>query len=256
VLGLAPEQVRVHQPDTRETPDSGTTTASRQTLITGEACRRACMAAREALAAATASRGAPGGEAPAAAPPAAPAARPGRGTRAAVFPLAPLAGRRFTGEYEAVTDPFETDRPDPVRHVAYSYACQLVLLGPDGRVAEVLAAHDSGVVVNPLSFEGQVEGGVVMGLGFALTERLPLVDSVPSARFAQLGLLRAPDAPAITTIIVRRQDAAAETFGAKGIGEISTIPTAAAVAGAYFALDGKLRTSLPLEGTPYYRPER
>ncbi len=99
---------------------------------------------------------------------------------------------------------------------------------------------------------------VLMGLGFAVTEKLPLSDCVPTGRFGQLGLLRAPDAPEIRTITVRKSgpgDAidggvSGAAFGAKGIGEISTIPTAAAVAGAYYALDGKLRTRLPLEETP------
>jgi len=114
-------------------------------------------------------------------------------------------------------------------------------------------------VVNPLAFEGQVEGGVVMALGSALTESLPLVDCAPAARFGQLGLLRAPDVPTIEAITVRKSGpgsaidggVSGAAFGAKGIGEISTIPTAAAVAGAYFAMDGRLRTSLPLKDTPY-----
>jgi CO/xanthine dehydrogenase Mo-binding subunit len=153
--------------------------------------------------------------------------------------------------------------------VAYSYACQLVVLGEDGRIERVVAAHDSGLVVNPLAFEGQVEGGVVMGLGFALTENFPLVDCVPTARFGQLGLLRATDVPPVQTIIIKKAEAAytgaaggagsekaaatGAAYGAKGIGEICTIPTAAAVAGAYFARDGRLRTRLPLDGTPYGR---
>lgn len=181
---------------------------------------------------------------------------------AAPFPLGLLAGREFAGEYEAITDPFDTDSTEPVRHVAYSYACQVAILDGDGRVKRVLAAHDSGVVVNPLAFEGQVEGGVVMGLGYALTESLRMQNCVPAARFGQLGLLRATDIPSIETIIVRKAGRgtaidggiSAAGYGAKGIGEISTIPTAAAVAGAYFAKDGKLRTRLPLSGTPYERP--
>jgi selenium-dependent xanthine dehydrogenase len=229
VLGLDAERVIVRAPDTATTPDSGTTTASRQTLITGEACRRACEAARSEL---TASGGSS---------------------------LFSLAGREFRGEYEAVTDAFETENIDPVRHVAYSYACHLAILGRDRRVQRVIAAHDSGLVVNPLAFEGQVEGGVVMGLGYALTERLPMENCVPSARFAQLGLLRATDVPVIETIVVRKTGSGAAMdggvsgagFGAKGIGEIAAIPAASAVAGAYFALEGRLRTSLPLEGTPY-----
>ena len=240
-LRLDPAQVVVRAPDTATTPDAGTTTASRQTLITGEACRRACAAAlAEALAGRSAGGPATGGS---------------------PFPLASLAGREFLGEYEAVTDPFETGSTEPVRHIAYSYACQLVILSNDGKVQRVVAAHDSGLVVNPLAFEGQVEGGVVMGLGYALTESFPLEDCVPKGRFGQLGLWRAPDVPPIQTITVRRTGAGGAAdggvsgagYGAKGIGEISTIPTAAAVAGAYFALDGRLRTSLPLEGTPYGR---
>ena len=236
-LALDPSRVLVVLPDSGSTPDSGTTTASRQTLITGEACRRACVAARAAGDAA-------GRDAP--------------------FPYASLAGREFLGEYVAVTDPFETDSVQPVRHIAYSYACQVAVLGPDRRVHRIVAAHDSGVVVNPLAFEGQVEGGVVMGLGYALTESLGLENCTPTAKFSQLGLLRAADVPAIKTIIVRKSGdgsaidggVSSAAFGAKGIGEISTIPTAAAVAGAYFALDGKLRTTLPLEGTPYSRNEK
>jgi len=98
-----------------------------------------------------------------------------------------------------------------------------------------------------------------MGMGYALTEDFPLADCVPTAKFGTFGLPRATDMPAVQTIIVRKAgsgDAAdgglsGAGYGAKGIGEISTIPTASAIAGAYFLLDGKLRTSLPLEGTPY-----
>jgi CO/xanthine dehydrogenase Mo-binding subunit len=237
ILDIDPALVRVVQPDTATTPDSGTTTASRQTLITGEACRRACAAAREEARAIAGTNGV------------------GKGT----FPLALLAGREFHGRYEAPTDSFEDHHDNPVHHIVYSYACHLAVLGPDGRVTKIVAAHDSGLVVNPLAFEGQVEGGVVMGLGSALTERLPLEGCVPDARFGQLGLFRATDVPTIMTITVRKAGAGSAidggisgaAFGAKGIGEISTIPTAAAVAGAYFARDGMLRTALPLRDTPY-----
>jgi selenium-dependent xanthine dehydrogenase len=237
ILGIDPALVRVVQPDTATTPDSGTTTASRQTLITGEACRRACAAAREDARAMAGMDGAESG----------------------AFPLSLLAGREFHGQYEATTDAFEAPQANAVHHIVYSYACHLAVLGPDRRVQRIVAAHDSGLVVNPLAFEGQVEGGVVMGLGFAVTEKLPLTDCVPAARFGQLGLFRAPDVPDIHTITVRKSGpgsaidggVSGAAFGAKGIGEISTIPTAAAIAGAYFALDGRLRTSLPLEDTPY-----
>lgn len=116
------------------------------------------------------------------------------------------------------------------------------------------AAHFVGKAINPLSCEGQIEGGVTMALGFTLTEHYPLYDCIPSARFGTLGLFRADQVPPIHSILVEKegQDMA---FGAIGIGEITTIPTAPAVAGAYFALDGEMRTSLPLMKTPYERPK-
>jgi len=252
VLGLDVDRVHVALPDTAMTPDSGTTTASRQTLVTGEACRRACVAVVAAVAARAAPReGREGREGR--------AAQATAGADSDGFPYSSLAGREFSGEYDAATDPFEADAVNLIRHVAYSYACQLAILGPDDRLERVVAAHDSGLVVNPQAFEGQVEGGVAMGVGFALTENFPLADCVPTARFGQLGLLHAKDVPPVETIIVRKagQGSAVDGgvsgagYGAKGIGEISTIPTAAAVAGAYFARDGRLRTRLPLEGTPY-----
>ncbi|HEY9593730.1 MAG TPA: molybdopterin cofactor-binding domain-containing protein, partial [Spirochaetia bacterium] len=251
VLGLEPSRVRVVTPDTDATPDSGTATASRHTLITGEACRRACADLAEAARRAGIALDSSGPSL--AAQPAGTA--PGNSS----FPFAALAGREFPAEYEAVTDPFDSRSTEPVHHVAYSYACQVVVLGPDRRVARVVAAHDSGLVVNPLAFEGQVEGGVVMGLGYALTESLRLERCVPTARYGQLGLLRAPDAPPVETIIVRKSGSgnaldggvSGAAYGAKGIGEISTIPTAAAVANAYYALDGKERDALPLADTPY-----
>ena len=241
VLGLQPEYIVVPAPDTFLTPDAGTSTASRQTLITGEACRRACEKAAAALRETGRQPGTPSSAVDAA------------------FPLSALAGREFYAEFEAVTDTFPSDKANPVRHVAYSYACHVAVLGADGRLERIVAAHDSGLVVNPLAFEGQVEGGVTMGLGFALTETFPMKDCVPTAKFGQLGLLRATEVPPIETIIVRHAGpgtamdggTSASAYGAKGIGEISSIPTAAAVAAAYAARDGLWRTRLPLEGTPY-----
>ena len=244
-LGVEPGLVSVALPDTAATPDSGTTTASRQTLLAGEACRQACLQAVAALAAE------PGPGAAAAPGQAAQASRAAGG-----FPYAALAGRIFRGEYEAKTDPFDSAKANPVRHVAYSYACHLAVLGADGRLERFVAAHDSGLVVNPLAFEGQVEGGVAMGLGYALTEDFPLEDCAPTARFGTLGLLRAADMPPVETLVVRKAALSGAGYGAKGIGEISSIPTASAVANAYRALDGKARARLPLEGTPYGRKRR
>lgn len=239
-LGLPPSMVAYIKPDSALTPDSGTTTASRQTLLAGEACRRACL---DLLKAAGGGGGADGG-------------RPAIGrAEPQAFPFAALAGRLFAGEFSAETDRSDSLKPNPVSHIAYSYACHLVRLGGDGKPELILAVHDSGRIVNPLSTSGQVEGGVVMSLGYALSERFPLERGVPTARYGTLGLLRSTDVPPIRVRFVST-GASAAGYGAKGIGEISSIPTASAAANAYRAGDGILRTELPLAGTPFSKPAK
>ncbi len=248
-LGLPPSMVAYLRPDSALTPDSGTTTASRQTLLAGEACRQACLDLLKEAGGAGAAADDGGGHA---------AIRNGGADRRAeppAFPFAALAGRLFRGEFSAETDRFDSTKPNPVSHIAYSYACHLVRLGEDARPELILAVHDSGRIVNPLSTSGQVEGGVVMSLGYALSERFPLERGVPAARYGTLGLLRSTDVPPIRVRFVST-GAAAAGYGAKGIGEISSIPTAAAAANAYRARDGILRTGLPLAGTPFSKPAK
>lgn len=91
-----------------------------------------------------------------------------------------------------------------------------------------------------------------MGLGYALTEDYPLNKSVPTAKFGTLGLFRATEVPYIKSVIIEKNTSDL-AFGAKGIGEITTIPTAPAVQAAYYSLDGEFRKKLPLEGTYYSR---
>ena len=259
MLHCGREEVVYEAANTVNAPDSGTTSGSRQTLVTGEACRRACQ---KLLAAAGADvkvsdyagiahrqgmemlpgsngSGSVGTELPA----------------GASVDWKALEGREFYGEYLAKTDPLGTQEVEnPVSHVAYGYATHVCVLNDDGTIREIDAAHYVGKAINPLSCEGQIEGGVTMALGFTLTEHYPLYDCIPSAKFGTLGLFRADQVPPIHSILVEKegQDMA---FGAIGIGEITTIPTAPAVAGAYFALDGEMRTSLPLMKTPYERPK-
>ncbi|MPM76028.1 Nicotinate dehydrogenase medium molybdopterin subunit [bioreactor metagenome] len=128
------------------------------------------------------------------------------------------------------------------------------ILNEDGTIQKIVAVHDVGKAVNPKNVEGQIEGGVVMSLGYALTEQYPLKNGVPTASFGTLGIMRADKVPDVESIIIEKPGIA-QAFGAIGIGEITSIPTAAAVQGAYYKLDGKFRTSLPLEDTPY-RPNR
>ena len=217
--GLPVEQVVYEHSNTYEAPDSGTTSASRQTVFTGEACRRASLKLKDAL---------------------------------KEKALTDLEGQDFYGEYASKTDPLGSDLPNPVSHVAYGYATHVCILDDAGKVEKVVAAHEVGKAINPLSLEGQIEGGVVMSLGYALTERYPLEECRPTAKFGTLGLFRADKTPQVETVIVEKQglDLAC---GAIGVGEIASIPTAPAVAEAYYRYDGVRRQVLPLADTPYSR---
>jgi CO/xanthine dehydrogenase Mo-binding subunit len=134
----------------------------------------------------------------------------------------PSWSRGFYGEYLGVTDPMGAEKDNPVSHIAYSYATHVVDLDEDGRIGRVLAAHDVGRAVNPASIEGQVEGGVVMSLGWALSERFPLENGRPQLKYDRLASAGG-SAPEIETIIVEKNDSEL-ACGAKGIGEICSIP--------------------------------
>ena len=254
--GVSMDDIVYHNPNTSMAPDSGTTSGSRQTLITGEAARRASKDLRKELFALT-----------------------GRNyecrtfdkrylenmvveeespeTAAVTFTgeeLALLNGKEYYEEYYAKTDKMGADLPNPVSHVAYGYATQMCLLNEDGTVDKIVAAHDVGKAVNPMSVEGQIEGGVLMSCGYALTEQYPLKNCVPTAKFGTLGLFRADKAPEIESVIVEKPGVDV-AFGAIGIGEITSIPTAPAIAGAYYKWNGQFQTALPLEGTPYAKKQ-
>ena len=89
-----------------------------------------------------------------------------------------------------------------------------------------------------------------MGLGYALREKFPLEKGVPTARFGTLGLFRSTDMPEVEVILVGKNTSSLG-YGAKGVGEIASIPTAPAVTSAYHRYDGRVRLSLPLADTPY-----
>ncbi|MGL5478639.1 MAG: selenium-dependent xanthine dehydrogenase, partial [Clostridium sp.] len=217
VLKIPREKVVYESPDTDITPDSGTTTASRQTVFTGEATKIAALKLKEALKDKT---------------------------------LEDLEGIEFYGEYLGVTDKMGSPKENPVSHVAYGYATQVVVLDDLGKVKEVIAAHDVGRAINPRNVEGQIEGGVVMGLGYGLTEDYILENSVPKSKLGTLGILRATQVPKIKTVIVENNTEEL-SFGAKGVGEITCIPTAPALQNAYYKLDGEFRCELPLKNTFY-----
>ncbi len=221
---LSPDVIVVESPDTARTPNSGTTTASRQSVFTGEAVRRAADSLKSSL--------------------------DKKGS------LAMLEGQEFYGEYQSDTDPMGSDKENPVSHVAYGYAAEVVILDEIGRVENIVAAYDLGQVINPKAAEGQIEGGIVMGLGYALTEDFPLEYGKPTAKYGNLGLLRTTEIPPMEIHIIQPKKPASLALGVKGVGELATIPTAPAVCGAYYAKDGILRSTLPMENTFYKKPKK
>ncbi|MEZ4387325.1 MAG: selenium-dependent xanthine dehydrogenase [Candidatus Krumholzibacteriia bacterium] len=161
--------------------------------------------------------------------------------------LADLVGRRYRGRwsFDRSTAP---GAPGPaITHYSYSYATQLVILDEQGRVARVIAAHDAGRILNPTLFRGQIQGSVHMGLGYALSEDLPQTGAeLPSLRYKDLGLIPMDRTPPVEVIGVEVRDPLGP-YGAKGVGEVGLVPTAAAVACAFTAFDGRRRYALPLE---------
>lgn len=169
-------------------------------------------------------------------------------------PLAALAGRAYAGDI-VVRDTTALGAPAAriKTHTTFGYATQLVILDADGRVARVVAAHDAGRVVNPALASGQIEGAVHMGLGYALTEELRCENGMPvTFKLKEIGVLRARDMPRVEVILVEEPEPEGP-MGAKGIGEIGLVPTAAAVAGALEAFDGIRRTTLPMKDSPAAR---
>lgn len=166
-------------------------------------------------------------------------------------PLAELVGREFHGHYACTyTSPLGADVPDPKTHLTYGFATQVVTLNDDGTLEKVVAAHDVGRVMNPTLLEGQIEGAIHMGLGYALTEEFVVEDGHIKTRDVRaLHILRAHQMPEIETIFIEEPDP--ETaYGTRGVGEIGLVPTAPAVAGALEAFDGIHRTSLPMRDSP------
>jgi xanthine dehydrogenase molybdenum-binding subunit len=220
-LGIPADRIRVLVDTTHEL-DTGETTASRATMLGGRAVLRACESLRAALGS----------------------------TRR----LEDLAGREFAGEVVVDwTTKLGAGVAEPVTHFAYGWATQVVILDDEGRIERVVAAHDVGRALNPVLLRGQVEGGVHMGLGMALTEDFEVIDGVPrNETLKSLGIIPAASMPPVETILVEVPQPEGP-HGAKGMGEAVLVPTAAAVAGALYAFDGVRRTRLPMRDSPAAR---
>lgn len=212
--GINPEIVEVSVDSSAGIP-TGMTTSSRATALLGNAILDASEQIREDL---------------------------------KIHTLKELSGKSYKGSfsYNLTTKP-GADTEEIITHFAYGYATQMVVLNDSGEIEVVYAAHDAGKIMNPVMFEGQIEGAVHMGLGYALSEDLPMCDGqLVSAKMRDLKILRAKDMPEIVVLGVEVKDPVGP-YGAKGLGEIGLVPTAAAVANAFTDFDGKRRFELPLK---------
>ena len=158
-----------------------------------------------------------------------------------------LIGKTYCGQFVCNwTNKPGAEVSEQIIHYSYGYAAQLCVLDEKGEIIRIIAAHDAGKIMNPMLFEGQIEGAVHMGLGYALTEELPMEGGfLKSDKYSNLKILRAHQTPEIKVIGVEVPDKIGP-YGAKGIGEIGLIPTAAAVANAFCAFDGIRRVKLPM----------
>ncbi len=238
-LGVNIEDVLVVAGDTGVSPDAGATSASRQTYISGNAVLLAARQAKEVLleeaagimAAAASDLCLRDGH----------VWRAGEKTPLTVKEV--LAACRKKGKLTLGSGWFnpettgmdETGRGAP--YATYSYATQVAEIEVDTETGKVsvlrlVAAHDVGRAINPKSVEGQIEGGCLMGIGYALLEEVKLTEGrIGNPRYAEYLLPMSLDVPEIHAIIVEEPEITGP-FGAKGVGEPALIPTAAAIANA------------------------
>jgi xanthine dehydrogenase molybdenum-binding subunit len=211
--GIDPRIVEVRI-DTQAEQEAGMTTASRATSLVGNALIETCKELKDDL---------------------------------KTNSLADLVGRQYQSQWKVdwTTKP-GADVDEVKTHYSYSYATQLVILDEDGNIKKVTAAHDAGRIFNPTLFEGQIEGSVHMGLGYATSEELVMEGGHPkSTHLRKMGILRAKEMPEVEVIGVEVPDDYGP-YGAKGVGEIGLVPTAAAVANALNQFDGVRRVELPM----------
>jgi len=208
-LGVDPAMIRVVVDTTRELGD-GQTTGSRGTLMGAGSVADACKAA--------------------------------------------IAGGRQVGvDYEGKyvvdwTNKLGEDVENLIIHSTFGYAAQLVIADPEsGAIERVVAAHDVGKAINPMLCEGQIEGAVHMGLGYALSEDFPCDDDGRPLNMTlrSLEIIRPKDMPDVEVILVEAPQPDSP-YGVKGVGEIGLVPTAGAVAAALYEVDGIWRNRLPM----------
>lgn len=212
--GIDPSIIKV-ETDTRAGIKTGMTTSSRATVLLGNAILDACCEFKKDLENKS---------------------------------LEELKGNRYHGKWlcDWTTKP-GAEVKEHITHYSYGYAAQLAVLDDLGRVKTIYAAHDAGKIMNPVFFEGQIEGAVHMGYGYAMTENLPMINGyLVSDKLRDCGVPRAHETPEIVVLPVEVPDPVGP-YGAKGIGEIGLIPTAAAISTAMAQFHGKIFYKLPLK---------
>ncbi len=221
VTGLPPKTFNVIT-DTRRELDCGQTTASRGTVLAGNAIIDAGAKLKSELDAGKT--------------------------------LADLKGQEYFGNYACeYTTKLGADVENPRTHLTYGFATQVAILNDDGTLKKFIAAHDVGKAINPKLLEGQLEGSVHMGLGYALTEDFVCEEGeIQMEDINSCGVLRAHHMPEVEVILIEVPDPECP-FGAKGVGEIGLVPTAGAVAGALYAFDKTRRFKLPMKESPAAR---
>ena len=172
-------------------------------------------------------------------------------------PLDALVGREYEGEY-VLSFTTRPGTPEWVlnknTHLTFSYSTQVVILDEQGLIVQVVAAHDVGRAINPRLCAEQMEGGIHMGLGYALSESYTSTAGVPdSLLLRSLGIVAAKHMPKVDVILIEVPDEVGG-YGAKGVGEIGCVATAGAVAGALHSFDGIRRLKLPMDDAPAAKP--
>jgi selenium-dependent xanthine dehydrogenase len=256
-MAVQPGQVRVLVMDTDLTPNGGPTTASRQTFVTGNASRYAAKTLREAITATLAEKY---------------DVRPEQirfengivHANGHSMTYAEVAKEmKALGQHPRALYQYEAPKTQPLgmltedgkhgdMHFAFSFGVQAAEVEVNKLtgavwVLKVISANDVGMAVNPLGLQGQVEGGVMMGLGNAITEEFLMdngyVVSDRLARYRMPGIMLTPE---ITSIIVEHP-VEAGPYGAKGVGEISSIPTTPAITNAIYNAVGVRVDRLPVD---------
>lgn len=241
-FALPPARVRVLVMDTDLTPDGGPTTASRQTFVTGNAALHAARTLREAIATTLAEK----------------FDQPPQNIRF-IEGLAQVDGQKIPlgeavrimqaeGREPRVNYEYWAPKTLPLgeggdMHFAFSFAAQAAQVEVDTRTGEVrvlhvITANDVGKAINPLGLQGQIEGGIMMGIGNALTEEFIVEEGrVFTDRLARYRMPNITHTPKITSFVIE-DPISTGPYGAKGVGELVSIPTTPAITNAIYNATG------------------